>query len=190
MIDCIDDIIILAYRHIIYYFDVSEYLIDQSDDDNYDYEWEISRSEIRSVELKPTKKIISLPELNSERSCIVIEDLITREVSFLGFKLIDDVKDVENKKELRISNSDSITSTNFGKSTTLFLSEKSRGGAKDLGEKRYFSINKIYEENERKTRKKIHLFGLSIKDPKSFENGTDEEDKEVNAKDKEEDLEE
>ena len=143
------------------------------------------------MELKPTKKIISLPELNSERSCIVIEDLITREVSFLGFKLIDDVKDVENKKELRIANSDSGKSTNFGKSTTLFESEKSRGGAKDdLGEKRYFSINDIYEENGRKTRKKIHLFGLSIKDPKSFENGTDEEDKEVNAKDKEEDLDE
>ena len=35
MIDYMDDFIILAYRHIIYYFDVSEYLIDQSDDDNY-----------------------------------------------------------------------------------------------------------------------------------------------------------
>ena len=116
--------------------------------------------------MKKTKKIICLPEFTSERSCIVIEDLITREVSFLGFKLVDVVKDVENEKELRIENSD------CGKSTTL----------------RYFSIADADEENGRKARKEMHLYGLSIKDPKSFENGTDEEDKEVNAKDKEEDL--
>lgn len=36
------------------------------------------------------KKIICFPELNSEQSCIVIEDLETRDVSFLAFKLVDD----------------------------------------------------------------------------------------------------
>ena len=122
--------------------------------------------------MKKTKKIICLPEFTSERSCFVIEDLITREVSFLGFKLVDGVKDVENEKELRIENSDCGKSTHFGKSTTL----------------RYFSIADADEENGGKARKEMHLYGLSIKDPKSFENGTDEEDKKVNAKDKEGNL--
>ena len=89
MLDYLDDHLILAYRHTIYYVNVSDHLL-AYDAVEYQKVTDIREEDIKNIKLKDTKKILCFPELNSEQSCIVIEDINTREVSFLAFRLIDD----------------------------------------------------------------------------------------------------
>ena len=50
--------------------------------------------------MKDGKKIIRFPELDDLQSCLIMEDTETHEVSFFGFKLIEDY-DGSKKLNLR-----------------------------------------------------------------------------------------
>ena len=81
MMDFADGFIIMAYRNLIIYFDVTEYL-----DKQEQKEVRIDESSVFTVEVKQDKRIICLQEIGTEQSCIVVEDFQTREISFLTYK--------------------------------------------------------------------------------------------------------
>ena len=79
--DLLDGFIIMAYRNLFIYFDVTEYL-----DKQEEREVRIDESSVFTVEVKQDKRVICLQEIQQEQSCIVIEDFQTREISFLTYK--------------------------------------------------------------------------------------------------------
>ena len=88
MCDFVDGFIVVAYRQIIYYFDIRNDII--TDPEKLNVEVEIPAHLIRKIPVRKNKKVICFQELNTEQSCIVIEDTETRDVSFLAFKMVDD----------------------------------------------------------------------------------------------------
>ena len=159
MMDYLDSFIVIAFRHIIYYFDVSEYLL-KDDDTELAKEVVISEEEIRCIKVKETKKIISFPELNSDQSCIVIEDMLTREVSFLAFKLKED------EEEMRL--------TKLADHQSELLIDDNEHDLNQLLNSNSLETNYGKRKEVVKPRKKMHLIGLSVIDAKPHD------DEEVN----------
>ena len=57
--------------------------------------------DVLSIKIKPDKKFICLQEIGVEESCIVVEDTITREISFLTFELTES-EDIKRRKRMRL----------------------------------------------------------------------------------------
>ena len=79
---------ILAFRNLFLYFDIENHL---KDTDESDKDIIIDETEAHIITVKEKKKIICLQEIGAGQSCVVIEDLDTREVSFFTFKMVSDV---------------------------------------------------------------------------------------------------
>ena len=92
MIDEVDGFVMLAFHdpEILLYFDANKYIQSCVDQEKGKQQKQISieRDDLRIIKVKDGKKIIRFPELNAMQSCLVIEDIETHQVSFLGFKLL------------------------------------------------------------------------------------------------------
>ena len=100
MLNLTDGYVVWAFRHLILYFDASKYFKDDTveKDKEKDKIIEIQEEQIGEARVNEDQKIICLPELNDYKSYIVVEDMKTREISFLAFTLIDDEEQKDQKK--------------------------------------------------------------------------------------------
>ena len=84
MVDIVDGCLILAYRHMLMYFDAYKYMAGGIMADAH-IVVNVALEDCHVVKLKKDKKIFCLQEIGQTESCVVIEDLVTREVRFLRF---------------------------------------------------------------------------------------------------------
>lgn len=82
----------LGYRNKLLYFFIQKYIDDPLNEGEAIF---IDASQIRSINVKSDKKIICLQEIGAGNFGIVVEDLVSREASFMSLKMISETKKQE-----------------------------------------------------------------------------------------------
>ena len=101
MMDIVEDYVVIVSRNLILYFDVKKHLEAQVPSQPDEKLILVREEDVLSIKIKPDKKFICLQEIGHEQSCIVVEDTITREISFLKFEL-NESNQINRRKRMRL----------------------------------------------------------------------------------------
>lgn len=85
MIDYLHGLVVLAYRHQIFYFEAESKLLDL--DEKNEKEVPISEQELQNINIPKSKKIYCLNEIGKRETCAVIEDMQDRTLRFLHLEV-------------------------------------------------------------------------------------------------------
>ena len=170
--DIVNGFFVLGYRNKLLYFFIDNFLRSPG---NEGRPVQIDGHKIRSITVKTEKKIICMNKIGGSSSCVVVEDLVTREASFMSLKMVTEDK---KNEESKIKEPSSKHTSNLGEILEEDSEKENKKDDKSLKRKSVIlptnlipSKEETEEEQEEWTEnQRMILIGLSIKDRDNSDN--------------------